>query len=177
MPQYHKMGNVPHKRHTQFRKPDGSLYSEELVSTHGFSNVYSIIYHCYPPTMIKELGKSYSVRPEIAFERSMKHQSFEGFDIKPEDDYLKSRKAVLINNDVHLSLAAPRNSMNDNYYKNADADEIIFVHEGKGTVRTIYGSIQFGYGDYVVIPRGTIYQISFESPNNRLLIIESFTAV
>ena len=177
MPQYHRMGSVPHKRHTQHRKPDGTLYSEELVSTHGFSNVYSLIYHCYPPTMIKEVEKPYSVRPEIAFERSLKHQSFEGFDIKAEDDFLKSRKPVLVNNDVHISLAAPRKSMSDYFYKNADADEVIFIHEGKGILKTIYGSIEFGYGDYVVVPRGTIYQISFNTTDNRLFIVESFTAI
>ena len=141
MPQYHTLGAIPKKRHTQFKKKDGFLYSEELVSTHGFSNVYSLIYHSYPPTMIKEVGEPYSVRPEIAFERSLKHQSFEGFDIKPEDDFLKSRKPVLINNDVHLSLAAPRKSITDYFFKNADADEVIFVHEGKGELNTIYGNI------------------------------------
>ena len=171
------MGSVPQKRHTQHRKPDGTLYSEELVSTHGFSNVYSLIYHSYPPTMIKEVEKPYSVRPEIAFERSLKHQSFEGFDIKAEDDFLKSRKPVLVNNDVHISLAAPRKSMSDYFYKNADADEVIFIHEGKGILKTIYGSIEFGYGDYVVVPRGTIYQISFNTTDNRLFIVESFTAI
>ena len=119
MPQYHIMGNIPHKRHTQFRKPDGALYAEELVSTHGFSNVYSLIYHCFPPTMIKEVEKSYSVIPEIAFERSLKHQSFEGFHVKPEDDYLKSRIPVLVNSDVHVSLAAPKKSLTDYFFKSA----------------------------------------------------------
>ena len=113
MPQYHRQGSFPPKRHTQFRKPDGSLYAEELVSTHGFSSVYSLIYHCHPPTMIKETGEPYSVQPKIAFQRSLKHQSFEGFNVQPVDDYLESRKAVLVNNDLHLSLAAPRKSMKD----------------------------------------------------------------
>ena len=177
MPQYHKLGSIPHKKHTQFRKKDGSMYAEELVSTHGFSSVYSLIYHCHPPTMIKATEKSYSVKPEIAFERSLKHQSFEGFNIKAEDDYLKSRKPVLVNSDVHISLGAPRNSMKDYFFKNADADEVIFIHEGKGVLYTIYGSIEFNYGDYIVVPRGTIYQIHFNSDANRLLIIESFTAI
>lgn len=177
MPQYHSLGSIPQKRHTQFRKPDGTLYSEELVSTHGFSNVYSLIYHCYPPTMIKEVEKPFSVEPKIAFERSLKHQSFEGFHVKPEDDFIKSRIPVLVNNDVHISLAAPRNSVNDYYYKNADADEVVFIHEGNGTLKTIYGSIEFSYGDYLVIPRGTIYQMSFASTDNRLFIVESFTAI
>jgi homogentisate 1,2-dioxygenase len=177
MPQYHFLGSLPPKRHTQFRKPDGSLYAEELVSSHGFSSVYSLIYHCHPPTMIKETGDPYSVAPKIAHRRSLKHQSFEGFHILPENDYLNSRKPVLVNNDLHISLAAPRNSMHDYFFKNADADEVIFIHEGSGTFSSIYGSLDFAYGDYLVIPRGTIYKMNFKGENNRLLIVESFSAV
>ncbi len=177
MPQYHSLGSIPPKRHIQFRKPDGKLYAEELVSTEGFSNVYSLIYHCHPPTIIKEVGKPFSVEPEIAFERHMMHESFEGFDIPAENDYLKSRVAVLVNKDVHISLAAPRISTKEYFFKNADADEVIFVHEGTGTLKTIYGSIDFKYGDYLVIPRGTIYQIHFDNDKNRLLVIESFSPV
>src|SRR6185436_16196675 len=99
MPQYHSLGSIPPKRHTQFRKPDGSLYSEELFSTHGFSNVYSLIYHCYPPTLIKTVSEPYSVEPKIAYRRHLKHESFTGFDVKPVDDYLKSRTPVLVNSD------------------------------------------------------------------------------
>jgi homogentisate 1,2-dioxygenase len=127
--------------------------------------------------MIKEVEKSYSVIPEIAFERSLKHQSFEGFHIKPEDDYLKSRIPVLVNADVHISLAAPKKSLTEYFFKNADADEVIFIHEGSGVLKTIYGQIEFGYGDYVVVPRGTIYQIHFNTSDNRLFIVESFTAI
>src|ERR1043166_173689 len=126
MPRYFSSGKVPHKRHTQFRKSDGTLYAEELVSTHGFSSVYSLVYHCHPPTKIKEIGKSHSVAPSVAFQRSLKHQSFEGFHLKPVDDFLESRKPVLVNNDLHISLAAPKKSMTDYYYKNADADEVFF---------------------------------------------------
>lgn len=177
MAHYHSLGDLPHKRHTQFRQPDGSLYAEELVSTHGFSNVYSLIYHCHAPTNIKSVGNSYSVEPKIAHKRSLLHQSFEGFKVPAEDDYLKSRKAVLVNADLHISLAAPRKSMKDYFYKNADADELIFIHEGSGVLYTIYGELSFGYGDYILIPRGTIYQISFKDENNRLLIVESFSAI
>ena len=155
MAQYHKLGSLPPKRHTQFRKPNKELYAEELVSTHGFSNVYSLIYHCYPPTLIKEIGEPYSIAPEIAFEKSLKHQSFEGFHVKPTDDYLKSRVPVLVNSDVHISLASPQSSMTDYFFKNADADEVIFIHEGNGTIKTIYGNLDFKYGDYIVVPRGT----------------------
>ena len=177
MPQYYTLGTIPHKRHTQFRKPDGSLYSEELFSTHGFSSVYSLIYHCHPPTLIKAVSEPYSVEPEVAYHRHLKHGSFEGFSIPPADDYLESRKAVLVNSDVHLSLASPRKSLTSYFYKNADADEVLFIHEGEGVMKSLYGSLSFSYGDYVVIPRGTIYQLEFKNESNRLFIIESFSAI
>ena len=177
MPIYHKQGQIPHKRHTTFRKPDGSLYAEELFSTEGFSNIYSLIYHCHPPTMVKHLGEPYSVEPKIAREKHLKHTSLKGFKIKAEDDYLKSRKPVLVNSDLHISLAAPKNSMTDYFYKNSQADELIFIHVGSGTLKTGYGKIKFEYGDYIVIPRGTIYQLEFNDENNRLFIIESFTPI
>lgn len=177
MPQYHSLGEFPHKRHTQFRKPDGTLYSEELVSTHGFSNVYSLIYHAYAPTLVKSVGEPFSREPKIAFQRFLRHQSFEGFHVRPEEDYIESKKAVLINNDLHISLAAPKNSISDYFLKNADADELIFVHEGSGVLKTIYGNITFGYGDYLVIPRGTIFQLHFNDSNNRLLIVDSFSPI
>ena len=177
MPQYHSLGKFPHKRHTQFRKPDGTLYSEELVSTHGFANVYSLIYHAYAPTLVKSVGEPFSREPKIAFQRFLRHQSFEGFHVRPEDDYIESKKAVLVNNDLHISLAAPRKSISEYFLKNADADELIFVHEGSGVLKTIYGNIKFGYGDYLVIPRGTIFQLHFDDSNNRLLIVDSFSPI
>ncbi|CAN5481278.1 homogentisate 1,2-dioxygenase [soil metagenome] len=177
MPQYHSQGKFPHKRHTQFRKTDGTLYAEELVSTHGFSSVYSLVYHCHPPTMVKSVGEPFSREPKVAFQRSLRAQSFIGFNIRPEDDYIESKKAVLVNNDLHISLAAPRKSITDYFLKNADADELIFVHKGSGVLKTIYGNIEFGYGDYLLIPRGTIFQLHFNDADNRLLIIDSFTAI
>ena len=175
MPHYHKLGKIPSKRHIQFRKPNGELYAEQLVSTEGFSDVYSLVYHCYPPTMVNSIEKAYSVAPEIAIDKNMQHRSFQGFQIKPATDYLKSRVPVLVNNDVHISLAAPQKSMKDYFFKNSGADEMIFVHKGEGTLRTIYGNIDFKYGDHLIIPRGTIYQIDFISETNRLFIVESFT--
>lgn len=177
MPVYHSQGAFPPKRHTQFRKPDGTLYAEELVSTEGFSSMYSLIYHCHPPTLIKSVGKPFSVAPEIAYERHMMHESFEGFQVAPTSDFLKSRVPVLVNSDVHISLAAPEQSMKDYFYKNADADEVIFVHEGSGTIQTIYGAIEFKPGDYLVIPRGTIFSLHFENTKNRLFIVESFSPI
>jgi homogentisate 1,2-dioxygenase len=177
MAHYHKAGNIPHKRHTQFRKPDGGLYAEQLFSTEGFSNDYSILYHTHAPTLIVKCDEPVNVTPEVAEEKMLKHRSFEGFKVKPEVDYLQSRKPILVNNDCHIVLAAPTQSMTDYFFKNADADEIIFVHEGSGVVKTCYGQLSFGYGDYIVLPRGTIHQIHFTDEKNRLLIVESFHPV
>ena len=177
MPHYHSSGILPHKRHTQFRKPDGSLYSEQLFSTEGFSNDSSLLYHNYPPTEIIKTDKPVNVQPIIAEEKMLQHRSFEGFKVKPEKDFLHSRKAVLVNNDCHIVLAAPQQSMGSYFYKNADADEMIFIHEGNGVLKTMYGNIDFAYGDYLIIPRGTIYQIHFDTENNRLLIVESFSPI
>ena len=177
MPSYYKLGEIPHKRHTQFRKPDGTLYSEQLFSTEGFSNDYSLLYHVYPPTQIIKTEKPVNIKPQIAEDGMLKHRSFEAFKIKREKDFLDSRIPVLVNNDVHVVLAAPQQSVTDYFYKNADADELIFIHEGSGVLKTMYGDLPFGYGDYLNIPRGTIYQIHFNDENNRLFIVESFSPI
>ena len=177
MPQYHKLGNIPHKRHTQFRKEDGELYSEELFSTEGFSNDYSLLYHVHPPTQIIKTEKPVNVAPVIAEEKMLKHRSLDGFRVKPAEDYLDSRIPVLVNNDVHIVCAAPQHSVTTYFYKNADADEMLFIHEGSGTLQTMYGNLTFSYGDYLVIPRGTMYQIHFNDENNRLFIVESFSPI
>ena len=177
MPYYHKLGNIPAKRHTQFRKPDGTLYQEELVSTEGFHSLYSLVYHTNPPTMVKEIGEAYAFGPVAALKKNMQNRSFLTFKANPTDDYLKSRVYTLFNNDVYLASAAPKKSMTDYFYKNADADEVVFIHEGSGVLKTIYGQIPFEYGDYLVIPRGTIYQLHFNDENNRLFIIESLSPI
>jgi homogentisate 1,2-dioxygenase len=177
MPIYHSLGQIPAKRHTVFRKPDGALYAEELVSTEGFSSMYSLVYHTHPPTIVKELGTPYSVEPKIAREKHLKHTSLLGFNIKPQKDYLESRKIVLVNADLQISLAAPMESMTTYFYKNSQADEVLFIHKGSGTLKTGFGKIYFKYGDYIVVPRGTIYQLEFNDTDNRLFIIESFSPI
>jgi homogentisate 1,2-dioxygenase len=177
MPHYYSLGTIPHKRHTQFHQPNGSLYSEQLFSTEGFSNDYSLLYHVHPPTEIIATDEPYDVMPRVAEEKMLKHRSLEGFKISPEADYLQSRKPVLVNNDCHIVLAAPSRSMEDHFFKNADADELIFIHQGSGVLNTMYGELPFSYGDYLVVPRGTIYQIRFDSADNRLFIVESFSPI
>ncbi len=173
MPFYHKSGEIPAKRHTQFRKSNGSLYSEELVSTEGFSSVYSLVYHCHPPTLVKAMGNPIDVSPKAAVEKNMQHRSFVTFNTAAQNDYLESRKTLLFNSDIHIGVAAPKESTTSYFFKNADADEVLFVHEGTGKLLTLYGEISFEYGDYLVIPRGTIYQLEFNTTENRLLVVES----
>ncbi len=177
MPHYYKAGDIPHKRHTQFRKSNGELYSEQLFSTEGFSSDYSLLYHNHPPTEIIKTDKPTSIKPEIAEEKMLAHRSFDGFKIKPAANYLNSRQTILVNNDCHISLAAPMESMALDFFKNADADELIFIHEGSGKIKTQYGELAFKYGDYINIPRGTIYQVEFETDTNRLFIVESFSPI
>ncbi len=170
---YYSLGQIPPKRHTQFRKPDGSLYHEQLFSTEGFSDLYSLLYHTHPPTQIVQVGDPVDIKPEVVEDRQLKHRCLMGFQVAPKDHYLESRVPVLVNDDCKIILAAPRQSMTDTFFKNADADEVIFIHEGEGVLHTMYGNLPFGYGDYLVIPRGTIYQIRFKSEANRLFIVES----
>ncbi|MDH3796083.1 MAG: homogentisate 1,2-dioxygenase, partial [Flavobacteriaceae bacterium] len=174
MPLYHTLGKIPHKRHTVFEKPDGSLYYEQLFGTIGFDGMSSLLYHIHRPTMVKEVQKAVDISPKAAIDHNITSRLLKGLELPPQDDYLESRKVILFNNDVHVGLAAPRKSMTDYFYKNADADELLFIHEGTGVVKTFLGEIPFEYGDYILIPRGMIYQIHFDTDKNRLLVTESY---
>ena len=173
MSHYQKRGNTPSKRHIVFRKEDGNLYSEELVSSEGFSDDYSLVYHNYPPTRVLSIDEPYDVSPEIVVDRNLQNRAFRGFDLKAEADYIKSRKIVLTNDDVNIILAAPSQSMEDYFFKNAQCDEMIFVHKGNGVLLTVYGVLNFKVGDHLIIPRGTVYQLKFDDEDNRLFIVES----
>jgi homogentisate 1,2-dioxygenase len=174
MPIYHHLGNIPQKRHTVFKSPKGNFYYEQLFGTEGFSGHSSLSYHIHRPTQVKEILKSYSVQPKIAIDKNIKSLLLKGFEIKPTADFLESRKTILLNGDCQIGLAAPTESLTKYFYKNADADELIFIHKGKGKLRTFLGNINFEYGDYLIIPRGMIYQIEFETSDNRLFYVESF---
>jgi homogentisate 1,2-dioxygenase len=177
MPFYQKMGNIPHKRHTIFRKNNGSLHHEQLFGTIGFDGMSSLLYHLHPPTIVKNIGAKVDLNPELASETDMQMRSLFGYQVKPTPDYIKSRIPVLVNSDCHIILAAPTKSTTDYFYKNADADEVIFIHEGSGKLKTQLGTIEFGYGDYLVVPRGMIYQLEFKDEKNRLFIVESFRPI
>ncbi len=173
MPIYHKLGKIPPKRHTQFRKPDGELYHEQVFGTIGFDGMSSILYHTHPPTMVRSIQDPFDVSPKVAVANNITARLLKGFEVEPKDDFLESREAILTNSDVTIHLASPKKSMTDYFYKNSEADELIFVHKGKGTLKTLFGNIDFEYGDYLLIPRGVIYQIYFDTEENRLFITES----
>ena len=154
MPLYHTLGKIPPKRHTQFRKEDGSLHYEQLFGTIGFEGMSSLMYHLHRPTQVREVGKTLDRAPRPAVKYNIKSRLLKGLEIKPESDYLDSRKTVLFNSDVQIALAAPQNSITDYFYKNSDADELLFVHQGTGTLKTQLGEIPFEYGDYLLIQGG-----------------------
>lgn len=173
MPFYQKLGEIPHKRHTQFRREDGALYSEQVFGTAGFTGVTSILYHYNSPTMVKEILGSVDVRPKIAVECNLKSRKLEGFNVKPGKGYLDSRVPILFNVDLDIELASPPKIEEDVFYKNSDHNETIFVHHGHGVLETTFGNMDFSDGDYLVIPKGIIYRFKFESDENRLLIVSS----
>lgn len=177
MPRYHSLGEIPHKRHITFDNPKGGLYQEELFGTAGFAGMSSLIYHLYPPTVVSEIKRGKDVTPKIAIDKNMKAMSFQGFSLPKGEEFLESRKILFTNNDLKIGLAAPIAFSQDYFYRNSDADEMLFIHVGSGTLKTMYGNISFKYGDYLIIPRGTTYQIDFDTETNRILFIESSSAI
>ena len=177
MPFYAKLGNFPSKRHTTFEKPTGGYYYEQLFGTEGFHGFSSLLYHVHRPTQVRSVSAPIDLTPIAAIDKNISSQMLRGFEVEPKDDFLDSRTIVLFNNDLNIALAAPKKSLRAYFYKNADADEVLFVHKGSGKLRTLLGNINFEYGDYLVIPRGLIYQIDFDTEDNRLFIVESFSPV
>ena len=174
MPIYHQLGKIPAKRHTQFRKENGELFHEELFGTIGFEGMSSLLYHTHPPTQIRSIAPPIDVSPVIAVNKNITPRKLLGFDLPPQEDFLAARVPLMVNSDIHIGLAAPTTSTTDYFYKNVDADELLFIHHGKGKLSTLFGQISFVPGDYLIIPRGVIYQIEFETTENRLLFAESF---
>ena len=175
---YHKLGNIPAKRHIQFRKPDGGLFNEELVSSLGFSGVYSNLYHHYPPTRIESLLDSEPYGFSLIKDYGLKptHLNTSEFGTTGED-FLDARKVLMANKDVSIAICNPGSRSMDYYYKNGEGDEVIFVHEGSGLFESQFGTIEIRKGDYLVIPRTTIYKILWEEAPVKLLVIESASPI
>ncbi|MDG2464095.1 MAG: homogentisate 1,2-dioxygenase, partial [Crocinitomicaceae bacterium] len=177
MPFYHTLGKIPHKRHTVFERPEGGIFHEQLFGTEGFHGFSSLLYHHFPPTQVKSVSVAKDISPKPAVDKNISARMLKGMNVAPKADFLESREILLYNNDVNIACAAPTESLTKYFYKNADADEVIFIHKGSGTLKTLVGNIPFSYGDYLVIPRGIIFQMEFDSSDNRLFIVESFSPI
>ncbi|MDV3309419.1 MAG: homogentisate 1,2-dioxygenase [Cyclobacteriaceae bacterium] len=175
---YYRLGRVPPKRHTQFRQPDNSLYREEVVSSKGFSGIYSILYHINPPTRVRAVGESVPYGPRLIQDYGLRHTHLNTSRVETTgDDYLSARKVLLANADCAIAICAPSQRRMDYFYKNAEGDEVIFVHDGEGVLYSPFGKLTFRKGDYVVIPRTVIYRLEFGDGPLRLLIIESASPI
>lgn len=171
---YRQLGEIPHKRHTQFRQPDGSLYAEELVSSKGFSGVYSNLYHIHPPTRISRIGETHPVEVVLRKDYGLKQTHLKTSGIETTGgDFLSGRKILLKNNDVAIGLCYPEGTSMPYYYKNAEADELLYIHEGEGILYSQMGKLPIRKGDYVVIPRTVIYRLEWKTKKVRLLVVES----
>ncbi|MEW6051524.1 MAG: homogentisate 1,2-dioxygenase [Candidatus Zixiibacteriota bacterium] len=177
MPFYHKLGKIPAKRHTQFYKPDGkSLYREELYSTLGFSGVYSNKYHIHMPTSVHKVREVPLHKPVDWPDAPLQYYHFFTDRKKSAGDFITSRNLFLANPHCAISTAHP-SADTDLFFKNAYADEYVFIHHGQGALLTEYGRLPFVEGDQMIIPKGIPYQIKFESwKNNKMLVVESDTA-
>ncbi|MBO6513380.1 MAG: homogentisate 1,2-dioxygenase, partial [Phycisphaerales bacterium] len=155
------MGKLPKKRHTQFRRPDGALYSEELFGTEGFVGPSSIMYHIHPPTQVTGWKKLYSTKVEYVEQDVMRMRHIKSQDMKAHSDPVQGRVVIFGNADVEMSICQPAEQM-DYHFKNGQGDECIFIHFGSGTVYTMFGTLKFGKKDYIVMPKGVIYKIVFD---------------
>jgi homogentisate 1,2-dioxygenase len=180
MPPYHTLGEIPHKRHTQFRKADGTLYYEELFGTEGFSGNYSNIYYTYPPTRVKKVEKFAHVPYPIEEWRQdvQRHHHMKSAQMKRGGDAVLGRQPLMFNKDLIISVALPDQEMNY-YYRDGEADLVYFVHEGRGTLETNFGLLPYHEGDYIIIPRGTTFrfQTAAGSPASRFLTVEAYGTI
>lgn len=172
MPFYQRVGQVPPKRHTQFRRPDGVLYTEELIGNEGFSGLASLLYHHHPPVRVSGITPCPLEVPEEWNEPVQRHYHLRTRTAEPFGDPITGRRVLMFNTDVSLGIARPTQAM-DYLYKNGEADELYFIHEGQGTFETMYGALDYHEGDYVVIPHGTIYRIVMRETPQRWLVVES----
>ena len=174
MPFYQKRGEIPSKRHTQFRDDIGNLYWEELISREGFNHIYSNVYHVHPPTSVEAVGelKNYNLK---AVKQTHRHHHIRTANMVSNGDAISSRIPLFFNSDVVISKAHVKDSMKS-LYRNGNADEVIFIHSGIGLIKSNFGNMALMAGDYLVIPRGVIWQIDVEE-NMRILVIESSSPI
>jgi homogentisate 1,2-dioxygenase len=176
MPRYVKLGEIPRKRHIAFHKPEGGLYTEQLIGVHGFSGIMSVAYHINLPPRVAKFEYKGSVKPEYVDHEPLHHRHMKSRQLQPCGDPVSGRVVLLGNNDVEWSNVVAADQM-DYFFKNADGDEAIFMHDGSGVVETMYGRVPYKPGDYVVIPRGTIYKIKMNTVPQRMLVIHAYSHI
>jgi homogentisate 1,2-dioxygenase len=165
MPYYTKLGQMPKKRHVQFRRPDGKLYSEEVFGTEGFSGPTSTLYHINPPTQVHGWRAMYSTKPEYVERDVMRMRHLKTANRPPMGDPVTGRVVLFGNSDCEMAVCNPAEKMGY-HYKNGQGDECLFIHFGSGTCYTMFGTLKFGPKDYIVIPKGTIYTMVFDDLKN-----------
>lgn len=173
MPHYYRLGSIPHKRHTQFRQPDGALYHEELMGIHGFTGIQSLLYHLHPPTQIDKIWLEHSNSLEFEDCGALRHRHLRTGKVFSQGDAISSRVPLLANADVCISVAHPTAAMTY-WYRFTHGDEVIFMHEGSGILESQYGSLRYRDGDYLVIPTGVMWRLLPDAGiAQRMLVIEA----
>lgn len=172
MPVYHTLGKVPKKRHIAFRKPDGGIYQEQLVGNEGFTGVASLLYHIAPPTTIKAIRKLKDVGYEQETDPLFKHRHFRTAQLAEGGSPTIDRVPLMFNNDCALLFARPTVA-DTHFYRNAQADEVVYVSQGSGVLESQFGDLPYGEGDYLVIHRGIMHRFKMDAVPHRFLIIES----
>jgi homogentisate 1,2-dioxygenase len=170
MPFYQKRGEIPTKRHIQFRDDSGNLYWEELISREGFSNVYSNVYHVHPPTGVEAVGELKKIDLKSA-DQTHRHHHIRTANVESKGDAISSRIPLFFNSDLVISKAHVTDSMST-LYRNGNADEVLFIHTGSGLFKSNFGNMELKSGDYLLIPRGVIWQIDVKQ-SIRILVIET----
>jgi len=170
MPFYQRRGELPRKRHIVFRE-NGTLLTEEVMGLEGFTGNESILYHLVSPCRVKELGAFTPIVREEWVPETHAHRLLDTYDAPQAGDEINGRRTLMWNDDVEISLCRPESTM-DYFFRNGEGDEVIFVHEGSGTLETIFGDVPYKDGDYVVVPRGTTYRFVPEGPQ-RYLVFET----
>lgn len=172
MPRYVCLGKVPRTRHTLYRKPDGTLFTEQLFSTRGFSGPMSLMYHHHLPTEVAEWEDRGPATTPFLEDEPLRHRHLKTDPMPPFGDAVSGRRVLLGNQDVLWSNAHVADQM-ETFYKNAEWDECLFIRDGEGELQSMFGTVPFRGGDYLVIPRGTIYRLQFDSLPTHILAIES----
>ncbi len=172
---YVSRGNVPHKRHTQHRAPNGSLYAEELFGMEGFTGRSSLLYHIVPPTQTHRIERVRDIRIEPLSDGLHRHRLVKTGAIAATGNIVDGRVPLFFNSDVLMGVARPTENLPANmFYRNGEADEMLFVHEGQGNFVSNFGTMRYGKGDYIVIPIGTTWRLEQDpGSEHRILYVES----